>query len=94
MVRERVQFPPRILNTYLAQKAERPRKLGVRGWFDSIGRCMKASISQLEIALATMENNEPINRREGNIEQADLELANAEDYRMAIEVLKIVSEHS
>ena len=35
-----------------------------------------------------MENNEPINRREGNIEQADLEAANAESYRKAIKVLK------
>lgn len=38
---------------------------------------MKAAIEQLEISLGILMNNEPINRTEGNIEQADLELKNS-----------------
>ena len=52
---------------------------------------MKAAITELEIALETMETNEPINRAEGNTEQADLEAANAADYRQALAVLKAAS---
>lgn len=50
---------------------------------------MKASIAALENALEIAETNEPINRREGNIEQADLEAVNAADYRQAIAILKV-----
>lgn len=49
---------------------------------------MNAAINTLEIALSVMETNEPINRAEGNIEQADLELANATDYRKALDILR------
>jgi hypothetical protein len=49
---------------------------------------MKAAIAELEIALETMETNEPINRAEGNVEQADMEAVNAADYRQALAVLK------
>lgn len=52
---------------------------------------MKAAIAELEIALETMETNEPINRASGDIEQADLEAANAADYRQALAVLKAAS---
>ena len=52
---------------------------------------MKASIAELEIALNVAETNEPINRRQGNIEQADLELQNAADFRLAIEALRQLS---
>lgn len=37
-----------------------------------------------------MVTNEPINRLEGNIEQADLEAANAAEYRQALAILKAV----
>lgn len=48
---------------------------------------MKAAITQLEISLATLVNNEPINRSEGNIEQAELEAKNAAEIRQALAVL-------
>lgn len=49
---------------------------------------MQAAIAQLTIALETVENNEPINRAAGNIEQADLEAANAAEFRRALSVLQ------
>lgn len=49
---------------------------------------VSASVAALELALETMTTNEPINRREGNIQQADLEAANATDYRLAIDILR------
>lgn len=49
---------------------------------------MKAAITELEIALQTMETNEPINRNEGKTEQADLEAKNAADIRQALAVLR------
>ena len=49
---------------------------------------MIAAINELQIALDVVEGNEPINRNLGNIEQADLEAANARDFRSAIAVLK------
>jgi hypothetical protein len=49
---------------------------------------MKAAITELEIALQTMETNEPINRNEGKTEQADLEAKNAADFRQALAVLR------
>ncbi len=49
---------------------------------------MKAAITELEIALKTMETNEPINRKEGKTEQADLEAKNAADFRQALAVLR------
>jgi hypothetical protein len=45
---------------------------------------MKAAIAVLENALEVVEKNEPINRAEGNTEQADLEAGNAEEFRAAI----------
>ena len=53
---------------------------------------MKAAINELTIALETMETNEPINRAEGNTEQADLEAANAADFRQALAVLKAAND--
>jgi hypothetical protein len=49
---------------------------------------MKAAIAQLEISLAVMITNEPINRAEGKTEQADLEAVNASEIRQALAVLK------
>lgn len=49
-----------------------------------------AAIAQLEVALNVVATNEPINRAEGKIEQADLELANAEQFRAAINTLRAV----
>lgn len=48
---------------------------------------MKAAISILENALEVVETNEPINRAAGNIEQADLEIENAQEFRQALGVL-------
>ena len=53
---------------------------------------MKSAITTLEIALETMENNEPINRKEGNEEQADLEAKNAAEIRQALHILRAVNE--
>lgn len=52
---------------------------------------MNAAIDELTIALDVMETNEPINRARGNAEQADLEAANAADFRQALAVLKAAS---
>lgn len=49
---------------------------------------MEEAINELEICLSILENNEPINRREGNIEQADLEAKNIASFRRAIEHLR------
>lgn len=48
---------------------------------------MEDAINILQISLHTMENNEPINRAEGNIAQADLEARTAASIRQAIAVL-------
>jgi hypothetical protein len=49
---------------------------------------MQAAISTLEIALDILKNNEPINRAEGNVEQADLEARNAAEIEVALVVLR------
>lgn len=49
---------------------------------------MQAAITTLEIALEVLETNEPINRQEGNLEQAELELVSAQEIREALEVLR------
>lgn len=51
---------------------------------------MNYAILTLESRLETLENNEPICRREGRIEQADAELANANQVRQALIVLRAV----
>lgn len=51
-------------------------------------RSMTHAITTLESALRTAENNEPINRREGKVEQADLENQVAIDIRQALAVLR------
>lgn len=53
---------------------------------------MIAAISNLEIYLDILVTNEPINRSEGNVEQADLELKNAEEVREALGILKAAQE--
>lgn len=49
---------------------------------------MTAAIATLEVALQTLETNEPINRAEGNIAQADLEAKNAVEIRQALDLLR------
>lgn len=46
------------------------------------------AINQLKVSLDVMKTNEPINRREGKIAQADLERTNARSFRSAIKTLK------
>ncbi len=53
---------------------------------------MNAAITQLEVTLDVLETNEPINRREGNIAQADLEASSAAEIREALTVLRSVAE--
>lgn len=53
---------------------------------------MNAAITTLEIALNTMETNEPINHKEGNFEQADLEAKSAAEIRQALTVLRVASQ--
>lgn len=48
---------------------------------------MAAAVAQLGVALQVVEHNEPINRAQGNIEQADLEAGNAASFRAAIAAL-------
>lgn len=57
-----------------------------------LGECeMKAAISTLEAALHTLETNQPINRKEGNLAQADLEAINAAEIKGAIAILHAVA---
>ena len=49
---------------------------------------MKAAITYLEQTLAMLENNEPIHRAEGNIEQADLCGQSASEIRQGLAVLR------
>lgn len=49
---------------------------------------MKYAITTLKTSLATLVNNEPINRREGNDAQADLEAVAASETRQAIAILE------
>lgn len=49
-----------------------------------------AAVEALNEALAVVETNEPINRAEGNVEQADLEKENAASFK---EALKVLEEH-
>jgi hypothetical protein len=46
------------------------------------------AINELEISAAILENNAPINEREGKHDQAKLERENATNYREAAAVLK------
>jgi hypothetical protein len=48
----------------------------------------EAAITELTVALETMENNAPINDAAGNTVQAELERTNAASYRAAIKALK------
>lgn len=45
------------------------------------------AVIELEIALNIVKTNEPINRKEGDIEQANLEKRNAKAFELAIDVL-------
>jgi hypothetical protein len=54
----------------------------------SRGVAVQAGIVVLEIALNTLVTNEPINRAEGNVEQADLEVKNAAEIRAALSILR------
>ena len=52
---------------------------------------MKAAIAQLEISLENLENNIPIRRAEGDVEQADAWAVNASEIRQALVTLKAAS---
>lgn len=52
---------------------------------------IEPAVVELNIKLDTMRTNEPINRKEGNISQADLERENAKSYQTAIDILKKVN---
>ena len=58
---------------------EKKRKLHLKKMFPAI--------VELENSLGVLTTNEPINRKEGNIEQADLEKRNARSFRSAIRFL-------
>ncbi len=63
-------------------KTAAARLNGVKG-----GRPKTAAIFALQSTLAVLENNEPINRREGKKAQANLERKNAAEIKDALEVL-------
>lgn len=55
---------------------------------------MKHVISELEIALQILTNNEPINRRDGNFDQADLQALKIAEFSRALEILRVIDrEH-
>ncbi len=49
---------------------------------------MRQAISVLEAALDVAETNEPINRRENRVAQADLEAKTAAELRQALGILR------
>ena len=53
---------------------------------------MQLAIAELETKLDILENNEPIHRMAGDVEQADLERNIANDIRKAVKVLQTVTE--
>ncbi len=55
---------------------------------EALGSKRAMKMDATEVALDTLKNNEPINRAEGNTEQADLELSAAASFRHAIALLK------
>jgi hypothetical protein len=51
-------------------------------------RFIEPAVVELEIKLDVMKTNEPINRKEGKVAQANLEKANAKSFEKAIGILK------
>lgn len=49
---------------------------------------MEYAIAELEVALDVALTNAPINEREGNTEQAEMERRCADSYQRAIEILR------
>lgn len=49
---------------------------------------LEPAIGELKRSMDVLLNNEPINRREGNVRQANLERNNAQSFRQAISVLE------
>lgn len=49
---------------------------------------LRPAITELGVSLRTMNTNEPINRKEGDRKQAELEARNAKSYTSAIQILK------
>lgn len=49
---------------------------------------IEPAVAQLKIALDIVKTNEPINRRGGNIGQANLERTNAASYMQGIKALE------
>lgn len=50
---------------------------------------MTGAVATLEVALDVLKTNEPINRAEGNMEQAELEARNAVDIERALKLLRM-----
>lgn len=65
-------------------------KSQVKGLFRVLGKKpdLLPAIVELQNSLRTMKTNAPINEREGNYEQANLEKANARSYQAAMQLLK------
>lgn len=57
-------------------------------WKKAIEGKFGPALNELNIALGTMKTNEPINRREGNLKQADLERNNAKSFEAAMKYLE------
>lgn len=53
------------------------------------GDSIEGALTTLEVALDVLRNNEPINRAEGNMEQANLEARNAADIERALKLLRM-----
>lgn len=57
-------------------------------WRKISDEALRPAIAELERSLSVMRTNEPINRRGGNVKQADLERENADSYKKAIKFLE------
>jgi len=53
---------------------------------------LEPAVSELKRSMETLLNNEPINRKEGNVRQANLERNNAQSFGKAIEVLSAIRQ--
>lgn len=52
---------------------------------------MTAAISSLQATLAVLQTNEPINRQEGHLEQADVEAQSIIEIQEALKVLTVLN---
>lgn len=52
---------------------------------------MTAAISSLQATLSVLQTNEPINRQEGHLDQADLEAQSITEIQEALKVLTVLN---